>query len=161
VKTKKSPEASLDEVPRGAGTPSSRRRSAERGSAFLSGKRMLIVDDSPAVRSFAKVGLMAHKIELIEAESGDRALRILRVLPIDVVLADVNMPGTDGLSLVRQLRASDQESLRRLPVILMSSDGAERLRNLAQESGAQAFLRKPFASDEIVSVVTDLLGRRA
>lgn len=160
MKTRRTSGGPTEELLSGTLTPSSRRRPAENGTEFLCGKRILIVDDSPAVRSFAKVGLMGHKVELIEAESGDRALRLLRVLAVDLVLADVNMPGTDGLSLARQLSASDRASLRKIPVILMSAEAVDGLRDRALQSGAQAFLKKPFASDELMAVVSRLLRRR-
>lgn len=120
-------------------------------------RRMLLVDDSAAVRSFIKVHLVRHAFEFVEADDGDRALYFARLVSIDLVIADVNMPVLDGISFVRRLRTSDDIALRRLPVLLLTGDKTSGVRDAALSAGANAFLCKPVDHDALIEAVDDLL----
>ncbi len=115
--------------------------------------KLLLVDDSPAIRSFIKVLLSAYPFEFLEADDGERALRLARIVPVDLVIADINMPVLDGLSFVLRLRASQEEHLRRLPVALLTADTGDDLEARAAEAGANFFLRKPVSGERLRSIV--------
>ena len=83
---------------------------------------ILLVDDIPAILSFLKARLVRLDCEMVDADDGQRALRLVRLTPIDLVIADVNMPGMDGITFVAELRKSEHERLRVLPVILLTGD---------------------------------------
>ena len=101
--------------------------------------RFLIVDDDPAIRTFAAV-LLADLAEIIEATNGDEALDLLREKAFDLVLLDWDMPGPNGLEVLKTIR-----TLRpRLPVIMVTGE-AERVHVLkAIHAGASDYLVKPF-----------------
>ncbi|HEV8247883.1 MAG TPA: response regulator [Polyangiaceae bacterium] len=121
--------------------------------------RLLVVDDSAAVRSFIRAHLAPFGFELLDAEDGERALRIARLLPLDVVVADITMPGLDGIEFVRSLRASDERAQRELPVVLLTGDRSPELHRRGIDAGASKVLYKPVTSDSLLSAVNAALGR--
>lgn len=116
--------------------------------------KILLVDDSSTTRTILKVYMAGIDVEFCEAGQGDAALDIVRKTPVDLVIADVNMPVMDGLMFVRCLRSSPSQSLRKLPVILLTSESVEAA---AKEAGANAFVRKPVTNHELRSTVLSLL----
>jgi two-component system chemotaxis response regulator CheY len=121
-------------------------------------KRILVVDDSAATRSFYKIFLGFADHDLLEAEDGDRALRVMRVARVDLVIADINMPRLDGISFVRRVRGSDQPELRAVPIILVTGDKSEAIEASAMLAGATHLLRKPVSSETLVDMVERILG---
>ena len=120
-------------------------------------KRILVVDDSPSIRSLIRVFLASHGYELIEADSGERALGVLRILPADVVIVDVNMPGMGGVELVRHMRTHAKAHVRGARVILLSADDDSTARAAGAAVGADAFLSKPVTADGLNHQISQLL----
>jgi len=121
--------------------------------------KILIVDDSPAIRSFIRVYLSWQSCELLEADNGDRALQIARLVPIDLVIADVNMPGgIDGIGFVRALRARPELKIKEIPVILLTADKSADVESRAMQAGANRFLRKPINPEMLGEMVRELLA---
>lgn len=117
---------------------------------------ILIADDSATVRSTVKVHLMGHGYEFLEAEDGSRALRLLKMVPVALVITDYRMPGLDGVALMERIRA-ESTGIAGTPFILVSSDHDRTLRERALAAGASAFLRKPINSGELASAVVRLV----
>ena len=120
--------------------------------------RVLIVDDSPVIRSAIKIYLQPVGCDVVDAATGERALQILRLVSIQLVIADISMPGMTGLGLLRAIRADERPEIARLHVILLTGERAESLEAKALEAGATAFLRKPVSSNGLVDRVRTLLG---
>jgi len=116
-------------------------------------RTVLIVDDSDTIRHIIKVYLMKLKLEFLEAERADRGLLLLGANPVDLVIADFNMPGMNGLDFVRQVRADARLDVRRVPVLLLSGGKAPELERRALEAGASEFVRKPISIDALSAVV--------
>jgi two-component system chemotaxis response regulator CheY len=119
----------------------------------------LIVEDSPLMRqqlvfALARVG----GIEVSEADDGVHALRALATRRFDLVITDINMPIMDGLKLVRRLRAEPMH--QGVPVIVVTTEGADEDRQRALSLGANAYLVKPVQATEVVSLVRELLALR-
>jgi two-component system chemotaxis response regulator CheY len=129
------------------------------GCAVL--RRVLIVDDSNAMRAFVRAALEdgVSEVELVEAESGFEALRQLPRQPIDLAILDINMPHIHGLELIALLRRD--ERYRALPVLVISTESAQRDQQRALELGATAFLSKPFEAEQLVERVNALLAAPA
>jgi diguanylate cyclase (GGDEF)-like protein len=119
------------------------------------GLRLLVVDDDPALRILLRTTFEVVDIEVEEADSADLALERIAVRPPDVVVLDVNMPGTDGLTFCRRLKA-DPATANIGVVLLTGSEGGTEL--AAQASGADAFLRKPFSPLELLNAVERVAG---
>jgi two-component system chemotaxis response regulator CheY len=111
--------------------------------------RVLIVEDSFSMRAFVRSALEAEgselgEVEVVEAESGFDALRLLPRGPYDLVITDVNMPNINGLELVKFMRSSEQH--KHTPVLLISTNASERDRERGLLLGANAYLVKPFTA---------------
>lgn len=114
--------------------------------------RVLIVDDSSAMRAFVRAALEEDgAVEVVESTSGFEALRILPREPFDVVIVDVNMPDINGLELVSFMRKTPQH--RTTPVIIISTEASSRDQERGIALGANAFLSKPFAPEELRALV--------
>jgi two-component system, cell cycle sensor histidine kinase and response regulator CckA len=111
---------------------------------------VLVVDDEPTIRRFARRVLTEHGYQVLEAEDGVTALEVIHAsgAQIDVVVSDIVMPKLNGVQLLRQLSII----LPELPVILMSGYAGPEL----AERGIQApcsMLAKPFRPEELVAEV--------
>jgi two-component system chemotaxis response regulator CheY len=120
---------------------------------------ILLVDDSPTIRSVLKVYLMGLGREFVEAEDGVRALRLVRLMEIELIIADVNMPVMDGLTFARELRASADQRLRTVPVILLTSEKGPEIETKGREAGVQAILHKPVDPVNLKQAVEPLLKK--
>lgn len=121
-------------------------------------KRILVVDDSPSIRSLIRVFLVSQGYEFIEAESGERALGVLRLVPADVVVVDVNMPGMGGLEFVRQVRVHSKTHVRNARLILLSGETDPATRAEGLSAGADAFMSKPVTADRLNAQIATLLS---
>jgi two-component system chemotaxis response regulator CheY len=117
----------------------------------------LIVDDSSAVRAFVRASLEdADFARVLEAATGFEALRLLASNAFDVVIVDINMPDINGLELLAFMKKSPRQQGARKILISTQVDGRDAKRGT--ELGADAFLRKPFESDELRALIQGLLG---
>ena len=111
---------------------------------------VLIVDDSPAMRSFVKRVLDLSGFDMSvchEAGNGAEALELLASEWVDIVLTDINMPVMNGQEFVRNMAASD--ALRSIPVIVVSTDRTDdRVREMIS-LGAKGYVKKPFQPEEL------------
>ncbi|MGZ6143468.1 MAG: response regulator [Myxococcales bacterium] len=119
-------------------------------------RKVLIVDDSPTIRGFARIFLKPLQVEVAEAEEGLQALESVRAGPPDVIIVDINMPGMDGLAFTRELRADPK--IAGIPVVLLTGDRSEQIREKGREAGASDFLEKPIKGAELQAVVKKFLG---
>jgi two-component system chemotaxis response regulator CheY len=114
-------------------------------------RSVLIVDDSPTIRGFAKIFLKPLDVTIYEAEEGMQALEIVRQTPPSVALVDVNMPGMDGLTFIRELRKDPRTAA--LPVVLLTGDRSEETRQQGIAAGATDFIEKPIKGGELQAMV--------
>jgi len=120
---------------------------------------VLIVDDSPAMRSFVRRVLELSGIpvgQCVEAGDGKQALEILREQWVDVVLTDLNMPTMDGEQFVRQMEAD--ESLRSIPVLVVSTDRTDQRVQQMMTLGAKGYVTKPFLPETLREELERALG---
>ena len=115
---------------------------------------VLLVDDEPGVLFTLSELLTERGHRVIEARSGDDALRKLD--EADTVLTDLSMPGMDGLELMTHIVQRDPT----LPVILLTAHGSERVAVAAMKQGAYDYLKKPFDIDEVAVVIERALEAR-
>lgn len=119
---------------------------------------VLIVEDSPTMRqlvSFAMKRIPNSKI--VEATDGVDALKKLSAEKIDIILADINMPVMDGLKLVSLVRGNP--AYKDIPVIIITTEGAEEDKKKALAIGANAYLPKPIQTQELIRLVNELIGK--
>ena len=119
--------------------------------------RILVVDDEPAVRESLRRALLLEGYEVELAPSGDDALRRLerREVQPDAILLDILMPGTDGLEVCRRLRRSGS----RIPILMLTARDEIEDRVAGLDAGADDYVIKPFALEELHARVRALLRR--
>ena len=117
---------------------------------------VLVVDDEPIVREVVVSYLEREGYRTLEAEDGERARELLERDPPNLVVLDVMLPGLDGLSLCRWIRARSE-----LPVILLTARGEEADRIVGLELGADDYVTKPFSPRELAARVRSVLRRAA
>ena len=121
-------------------------------------KKILIVEDSPTMRQLLAFALRRLKgVAIVEAQDGMDGLRKLSSDHFDLALIDINMPVMDGLKLIGLMRSED--SLRDVPVVVITSEGAEQDRERALRLGANEYLTKPIQANRVLAVVRGLLAR--
>lgn len=124
--------------------------------------RILVVDDSPTMRTFIRAALEDHvssagEVSVVEASSGFDALRLLPRGPYALVITDINMPDINGLELVRFIRGSEQHN--NTPILLISTQSSERDQQRGLALGADAYLPKPFSEELLRKVALEQLER--
>jgi CheY-like chemotaxis protein len=121
-------------------------------------KRILLVDDVPAVRLSIRAALEAIGYQVLEAADGKEALDLLGSQAVDLIVTDLWMPNLDGVELLKRLRATNAN----IRVIAISGGGMRKPIDvsaaLAQTWGADAVLYKPFDNDDLVAEIRRLLG---
>ena len=117
--------------------------------------RILVVDDEPAVLRAVRRGLVLAGYEVELAEGGEEALAALAAAPPDAVVLDVLMPGVDSLEVCRRLRAAGD----RTPVLMLTARDAVADRVTGLDAGADDYLVKPFALEELLARLRALLRR--
>lgn len=117
-------------------------------------KRILVVDDDPAIRALVQEYLGEHGIEVLTASGGHEMGRLLETETVDLVVLDVKMPGEDGFNLARTLRARST-----LPIIMLTGQGHEVDRVLGLELGADDYVTKPFSPRELLARIRAVLRR--
>jgi two-component system response regulator MprA len=117
--------------------------------------RLLVVDDDPSLREALALVLDLNGFEVTTAEDGREAIRSLAVASPDAVVLDVLMPGLDGLEVCRRMRAAGD----RTPVLMLTARAEVGERVAGLEAGADDYLAKPFAREELVARLRALLRR--
>ena len=125
--------------------------------------KILIVEDDPAVRDVVKHALSREGMETLAVEDGEAALQRLRedVEPFDLVVLDVMLPGMDGISVCREIRAGEAGSASsEVPVVMLTARDDEINVVVGLEVGADDYITKPFRPSELVGRVRAHLRRR-
>jgi two-component system chemotaxis response regulator CheY len=119
-------------------------------------RRILIVEDSPTMRQLLVFALRRLKdVEIVEAQDGMDGLRKVSSDHYDLALIDINMPVMDGLKLISLMRG--EESLKEIPIVVITTEGAREDRERALNLGANEYLTKPIQANRVLSVARDLL----
>ncbi|HEX7856559.1 MAG TPA: response regulator [Sphingobium sp.] len=134
---------------------SSRTASGGRGEASLDlNSHILVVDDDPEIRTLLEEFLGSHGYSVSGAANGVEMDARLAERPFDLAVIDVMMPGEDGLSILRRLRATI-----RMPVIMLSAVGSDIDRIIGLEMGADDYLAKPCNPRELLARIRVALRR--
>ena len=117
----------------------------------------LVVEDSPTMRQLIVYALGRIKgLSVVEADDGVDALKKLAGTHFDIILTDINMPVMDGLKLVKRVRGD--EVLKSIPIVIITTEGAEEDRQRALALGANAYITKPIQAPQVISKVKALLN---
>lgn len=117
--------------------------------------RILVVDDDPHILSFLKRGLVYEGYTVDTASNGAEALAKARENEPDLVILDIMMPGIDGIEVCKRFRQASA-----VPILMLTAKGTVDDRVVGLDSGADDYLVKPFAFDELLARMRALLRRR-
>jgi two-component system KDP operon response regulator KdpE len=115
---------------------------------------ILVIDDEPQIRRVLRASLSAQGAVVLEGQSGEEALELLRQRPVDLVLLDLNMPGMGGLEACRAIRSGWD-----VPVIVVSVRDSDVDKVTALDAGADDYVSKPFSFDELLARIRAALRR--
>jgi len=119
-------------------------------------KKVLTVDDSRTMREMVAFTLKGAGYEVVEANDGQHALTVLGNDKVDLVIADLNMPIMDGLTLIRKLRATPQ--YRTTPILMLTTEADDKKKAEGRAAGATGWIVKPFDPSKLISVVQKVCG---
>lgn len=123
------------------------------------GKKVLVVDDSSAIRRSVMFMLGKSGYETSEAGNGREALGMLDSMRPDLIICDVNMPVMDGIAVLRALKNSDEYSSHRfVPVMMLTTESEKSLMEEGKKEGARAWMLKPFDAAKLISSVKMIIG---
>jgi two-component system chemotaxis response regulator CheY len=120
---------------------------------------LMVVDDSAAMRAFIVRVIWLSGLDVgmcMQASNGQEALDLLRANWIDIVLTDVNMPVMNGEEFVRCME--EDEMLRTIPVLVVSTDGSEHRVQRMMSLGAKGYVKKPFSPELLRKSMEQVLG---
>jgi two-component system, OmpR family, KDP operon response regulator KdpE len=126
----------------------------ERDTAASDRRRILVVDDEPQITRVLRTTLSSHGYTIHTASDGDEALEVMREWTPDLVVTDLAMPNLGGLELCRRIRSNST-----VPIIVLSVRGEEKTKIEALDAGADDYVTKPFAPNELLARVRALLRR--
>jgi len=118
---------------------------------------VLIVDDDDMIRSYLSI-ILRREGYSIAGEVGDvrKAQKVLSRMPVSVIFLDINLPGIDGLTALKDLRAAYPDTR----VIMLSGDSTTQNVTTAIAEGAQAFVTKPFTAEKVIQSIHKALAGR-
>jgi two-component system chemotaxis response regulator CheY len=121
--------------------------------------KILVVDDSKVMREMIVACLRGvDGLEFSQAASGLEAIERLSLGPFDLMYLDLNMPDIGGFEVVEFVRS--QDTLKTLPIVIVTTRGEEATRTRALQLGASSFMTKPFHPEAVIAELRSLLGER-
>jgi signal transduction histidine kinase len=129
--------------------------------SMLAGLRLLVVDDDPGARELISGMLAGYGAQVMVAEDGQGALKLLFAERPDVLIADLGMPEMDGYALIEQVRALDPDFGGKTPAVAVTAYASPQDRLRALQAGYQNHVAKPVEAEELAIVIASLAGRPA
>lgn len=120
-------------------------------------KKILVVDDATLVRVYYRSILEGAGFQVAEALNGLEALEVLLTMTVDLLVVDINMPQMDGLTFLHVLRERDSP-LAAIPALVTSTESAAADFTAARAAGANFYLVKPVAPEQLVELARMLCG---
>lgn len=115
----------------------------------------MTVDDAATMRKMVAFTLRGAGYQTVEAPDGQVALSLLQTQKVDLVISDVNMPGMNGIDLVRHIRQLPH--MRTVPILMLTTESDPEAKNRARAAGATGWIVKPFQPDQLLAVTARVL----
>ena len=119
-------------------------------------KMVLTVDDSASIRQMVAFTLKSAGYDVIEAADGNAGLAQAKSNNVQLVLTDQNMPGMDGLTLIKSLRALP--NYKATPILMLTTESSDTMKSQGRAAGATGWLVKPFDPQKLLEVVRKVIG---
>ena len=121
---------------------------------MITKRTILLIDDEPQIRRVLRTSLAAHGAHVLDVQTGEEALELLREHTVDLILLDLNMPGMGGLETCRAIRNGWD-----VPIIVVSVRASDHDKVEALDAGADDYVSKPFSFDELMARIRAALRR--
>ena len=118
-------------------------------------KRILLVDDEPALLELIKIRLEANGYEVISASDGQQALDLARKEMPELIILDLMLPKVDGYKVCRLLKFDDK--YKKIPIVLFTARAQESDKKLGEEAGADGYIVKPFEPGALLAKIKEFL----
>ncbi|MBI2095321.1 MAG: response regulator [Candidatus Omnitrophica bacterium] len=122
----------------------------------MPGKKILVVDDETELVAMVKMRLEANRYEVITAADGQEGLDAARRERPDLILLDLMLPKIDGYKVCGLLKADTR--FRAIPVIVFTARAQDSDKKMAEETGADAYLTKPFEPQALLKKIAEFIG---
>lgn len=119
-------------------------------------KRILLIEDEPHIVAALSFLLQREGLKVSSHDNGADALDRIRDVSPDLIILDIMLPGKTGMQILNEVR--DDDTLKDLPVLMLTAKGQKKDRDAAETAGASLFMTKPFSNQEILANVKDLLN---
>ena len=119
-------------------------------------KTILAVDDSASIRQMVSFTLKSAGYDVVEAVDGQDGLDKAKSRSVNLVLTDQNMPRMDGLTLIKNLRATPQYAST--PILMLTTESPDAMKAQGRAAGATGWLVKPFDPQKLIEVVRKVIG---
>ena len=117
---------------------------------------IMTVDDCTSMRQMVSFTLQSAGHQVIEASDGEEALRLAKDKKVNLVIADLNMPNMDGVSLIKALRLLADYKFT--PILILTTESQDKKRQEGKGAGATGWIVKPFNPEQLLGVVKKVLG---
>ena len=124
---------------------------------MASAQKILVVEDEPDIRKLVQYNLTQERFNVLEAEDGEQALKLLQREKPNLVILDLMLPGLSGMELCKLLKQRSETA--KLPILMLTAKAGEADRIVGLEMGADDYLAKPFSPREMVARVRAILRR--
>ncbi len=114
-------------------------------------KTILTIDDSASIRQMVSLTLSGAGYQVMEAGDGEEGYAIATTKQIDAVITDLNMPRMNGIEFIRKYRT--HPSSKGVPIVFLTTESDEELKNQAREVGATGWIVKPFKHEQLLAVI--------
>ena len=118
-------------------------------------KKILIVDDSESIREVVSFTLENEGFEVLVANDGTDALKLLDGREIDMIITDLHMPEMDGITLIKHVR--EMEAYQRIPILFLTTESQTAKKMEAKEAGATGWIIKPFVPAKLIAALQKVL----
>jgi CheY-like chemotaxis protein len=139
--------------------PITHRDSPPLDNPSLAGARIVVVDDDPPAVELIKEVLVQAGADVIECRTADEALQAVAQWRPDVLVSDIEMPGQDGYSLIRKVRALDPERGGKMPAVALTAFGRPEDRIRSLRAGFDIHVSKPVDPAELTAILARMIGR--
>ena len=116
---------------------------------------ILLVDDSTTIRNMLKATLEPAGYRILEASGGRAGLEVVKQEPLDLIISDQNMPGLDGLGMVKAIRAGS--SNQNVPILVLTTETSNEMKAAFRAAGASGWMSKPFTPERLEAALKKLL----
>jgi len=118
-------------------------------------KKIMVVDDSASVRQAVAIALKDAGYDVVEAVDGKDGIDKLGRDRVHLIISDVNMPNMDGITMVKEIKTMPNHKFT--PVIMLTTEGASKVKEAGKAAGVKAWMVKPFKPDQMLQAVKTLV----